>query len=85
MLIWYGEIQTDQPLGFRPASFKALSIRYSNCPLTLRNSSAAHFSRADSTAGSRRSTKGFFFDKGQGFFSKSTNVVPSLCETDTAR
>jgi len=63
-------------LGFRPASFSALVMMYSNCPLVLRNSSAAHFSTALSVRGSSRRTNGFFFDKTQFIFSSNTTRLP---------
>ena len=62
--------------GFLPASFNALVMMYSNCPLVLRNSSAAHFSTALSVRGSSRRTKGFFLDKGQLIFSSNTTRLP---------
>jgi hypothetical protein len=44
----------------RPVSFRFLSSRYSICPLTLRNSSAAHFSSALNMSILIRMTKFFF-------------------------
>ncbi len=45
--------------GSRPAFRSASLIIHSNCPFVLRNSSAAHFSRASNFSGFNRSTKDF--------------------------
>lgn len=70
------KMRNNHPLGFwggagefflRPASFMALSISHSICPFTLRNSSAAHFSRPLYVSSSILKTKLFFAPKTYAF------------------
>src|SRR5690606_6717462 len=56
-----GYLASPLSLGNLPAFFSASCISHSNCPLVLRNSSAAHFSTAFINFSSILRAKGFLF------------------------